>query len=85
MKICATVDDLFFQVLRNGSELLQSGLQVFYNFGGDHIGVGEVRAVFQRLVFEPENVQVDLVALDQFFVVEGIPSTFSLSVRLVRS
>ena len=33
------------------------------NFGGDDVGVGKVGAVFEAFVFEPEDVDVEFVAL----------------------
>jgi hypothetical protein len=29
-------------------------LEVFYDFGGDDVGIGKVGAVFEAFVFEPE-------------------------------
>ena len=52
-------------------QLGERGLEVFYNLGGDHVGIGKVRAVFERFVFEPEDVEVELVTLQQFFVGEA--------------
>ena len=78
-----SVDDSFLQVLRDRRELLQRGLQVFGDLGSDNIGIRQVRAVFEAIVFEPEEVEVHLVALDQLFVGEGLPAL--ALVRLVRS
>ena len=36
-------------------------MKVFYDFLRDHIGVGEVGAVFEAFVFEPKDVEVDFV------------------------
>jgi hypothetical protein len=46
-------------------------LEVFHDVEGDHAGGGEVGRFFEGAVFEPEDVEVDLVALDQVLVVEG--------------
>jgi hypothetical protein len=42
---------------------LERGFQVFDDLGGDDAGIGEVGAVFEAFVFQPENVEVELVAL----------------------
>ncbi len=39
-------------------ELLKSGLEVVGDFLGEDVGFGEVCAVFEALVFEPEDVEV---------------------------
>ncbi len=56
--------DLPFQISCDFGELGEGGFEVFGYFKGDDTRVGEVGAVFQAFVFEPENVEVDLVALD---------------------
>jgi hypothetical protein len=50
----------------------EGGLEVFDNFRRDHIGIGKIRAVFERLVFEPEDVEVEFVALGQLFISETL-------------
>ena len=50
-------------ILRYRCELLQRGLQVLHDFAGNHFRRGKVRAVFERFVFEPEDVEIYLVAL----------------------
>src|SRR5690348_945435 len=47
-----------FQLRSNGLKLLQRGFQVIGDFVGQHIGFGEVGAVFQALVLQPEDVEV---------------------------
>ncbi len=44
-------------------ELVQGGFQVLGDFEGDDAGVGEIGGVFEAVVLEPENVEIDLVAL----------------------
>ena len=39
-------------------------MEVFDDFGGDDIGVGEIGAVFEGLIIEPKDVEVEFVALD---------------------
>jgi len=41
----------------------EGGLEVFDDFGGDDVGSGKIGAVFEAFVFEPEDVEVELVAL----------------------
>jgi hypothetical protein len=43
--------------------LRESGFQIFDNFLRDHIGIREIGAVFEAFVFEPEDVEVEFVAL----------------------
>ena len=54
-----------FQVSGDFGELGQSGLEVFYDFAGQHVGIGEVGAVFEAFVFEPEDVEVGFIALEK--------------------
>ena len=44
-------------------ELGESSLEVFYDLGGDDVGIGEIGVVFQAFVFQPENIKVKFVAL----------------------
>ncbi len=50
------------KIARNQPELLQRRLQVFHNFLGDHCRGGQLVAVGQAVVFEPEDVQTGFVA-----------------------
>ncbi len=36
----------------------------FAPFGGDDVGIGEIGAVFEAFVFEPEDVEVEFVVLE---------------------
>ena len=56
------------QVAGDEGELVKCGLQVLGDFGSDHVGGGQVRRVLQALVFQPEDVQVHLVALEKLLV-----------------
>ena len=38
-------------------------MEVFDDLGGDGVGIGEIGAVFEAFVFEPEDVEVEFVAL----------------------
>jgi hypothetical protein len=51
------------QIVRDFGELGEGGLQVFDDFGGDDVGIGEIGAVFEAFVFEPRNIEVEFVAL----------------------
>jgi len=54
---------LLLQISGNCGELRECGFQILDNFLRNHIGIGKVGAVFKAFVFEPENVEVELVAL----------------------
>src|SRR5690625_6429558 len=60
---CARV---FAQVFLDSGELFECGFQVLRDLGGNHLGWREVGGSLQRLVLEPEDVKVELVAFDQF-------------------
>lgn len=60
------------KALGQGSELLQSRLEVLDDLGGDDAGGGEVVGVFEALVAEPEDIQAGLVARHQLVVVEPL-------------
>jgi len=53
-------------------ELVERGLEVLSDFGGDHVGIRQVGRVLQAFVFQPEDVEVDLVALKKVFVGERL-------------
>jgi len=67
---CAT--EVLLQVLRNGRKLLECGLQIGGDVGSDDFRRRQVRGLLERVVFQPEDVQVHLVALGQLFVGEGL-------------
>jgi hypothetical protein len=39
-------------------------LEVFNDLLSDDIGIGKISAAFEALVFQPEDVEVEFVALD---------------------
>jgi hypothetical protein len=43
--------------------LRKGGLKIFDGFLNDDAGIGKVGTVFEAFVFEPENVEVEFVAL----------------------
>jgi len=53
------------QAQRNFTEAVECGLQVFDDFGGDLIGRRQQVGVVERVVLEPEDVEIDLVAGDK--------------------
>ena len=64
----------FLQILRNCGELFERGFQVIGDFLGDYFGCGQISGFFARVVFQPENVEVHLVAFDQIVVTEALES-----------
>ena len=55
-----------FQFGGDLGELFESGFQVLGDLKRDHVRIGQVGGVFQALVFEPEDIEARLVALDEF-------------------
>jgi hypothetical protein len=51
--------------------LFERGFEIFHDFGGDDVWRGEIRGILEGFVFEPENVEVDLVAFDEVVVGEA--------------
>ncbi len=51
--------------------MFEGGGEVSGDVLGDDLGGGKVGGFFQGVVFEPEDVEVDFVALDELFVGEG--------------
>jgi len=43
--------------------LLKGSFQILHDFCRNHIWIWEAGAVFEAFVFEPEDVEVELVAL----------------------
>jgi hypothetical protein len=54
---------LLLQVRSDFGELSESGLEVFDDFLSDNVRIGKIGAVFEAFIFEPKNVEVELVAL----------------------
>ena len=55
-------------------------MQIVGDFLGQDAWVGQVFAVFQRIIFEPEDVEVGFVAFDDLFVGEAAPSAVGVLV-----
>jgi hypothetical protein len=60
------------QILRDGRELFHRRFQIGGDVGGDDFRRGQVGALFQRVIFQPEDVEVHLVTLRQLVVGEGL-------------
>ncbi len=52
-------------------ELVQGRLEILYDFSREYRGVGQVVGVFQGFVAKPGDVEAELVAFLQIFVVEA--------------
>lgn len=64
----------YLQVVRDGGELFEGGLEIFHDVAGDDAGRGEIGGFFEGVVLEPEDVEVHLVALNEVVVDEGLES-----------
>ena len=62
------------QILGYRRELLQRRLQIIGDFLGNDLRGRQVGGFFQGIVFQPEDVEVHLVALLKFLVVVRTPS-----------
>ena len=67
----------------NGLERFHRSVKVLHDLGGQHFRIGQILTVLQRAVAEPQEVQVQLVALSQFVVLER-PPTAALVLRAPR-
>ncbi|MBA3534348.1 MAG: hypothetical protein H0T73_20700 [Ardenticatenales bacterium] len=59
----------------NPLELFQRGLQILHDLPRQHIGIGEVGRVLQRLVAQPEEVEVDLVSGYELVIAVAPPAS----------
>jgi hypothetical protein len=62
--------------LHNLLKAFQAGFDVLDDLGGEDVGVGEVVQICEAFVFQPEYVEVGLVAGDDLLVGEFSPSAF---------
>ena len=53
--------------------MLQHAAQVFRDFGGNHVGLREVVGIEQAVVFQPEQIEADLVAGQQILQLVATP------------
>ena len=54
--------------------MFEGGFEIGGNLCGDDLRGREIGGFFEGLVFQPEDVQVQLVAFDQFIIAEGFES-----------
>jgi hypothetical protein len=59
-----------FQFLCHGSELFQCGFQVLDDFCSDDAWGRKTVNILQAVIFEPENIKVQFIALYEFIVRE---------------
>jgi hypothetical protein len=52
---------LFVQVFGDGGELFQGGFEVVGDFLGGNFGGGQIGGFFQRIVFQPQDVQEESI------------------------
>ncbi len=58
------------QIRHNIAELFEGGFEVFDHVGGDEVGIGQIGGFFEGFVANPEDVEVDFVAGQEFIVGE---------------
>lgn len=46
------------------AELFESGFELFNDFLGQNVGIGEVVGFFERFVSEPEDIEASFVAVE---------------------
>ena len=54
--------------------MVQRGLKVVGDFLRQNGRIGKILGILQALVFEPKNVEVDLVALNDLLIVKAAPA-----------
>ena len=62
---------LVAELVGYAAEVVEGGAEVFDYLDGDEFGAGEAIEVLAAVVFEPENVEVEFVAVDEFLVAEA--------------
>ena len=60
------------QVLCDRRKLFQRCFEFLSNLESEHVRIGKVRAVFERFVPKPEDVEIDLVTFEQVVVGEAL-------------
>jgi hypothetical protein len=63
-----------FEGCRDCLKLRERRGEIFDDLSGDGLGRGEVVSVVERFVTQPGDVEVDLVARDEFLLAERFPS-----------
>ena len=71
------------QILLDGGELLQRRFKVLDDLSRDDVGVWQVCGLLKRLILEPEDVEIRLVALDQLVMPEGVKALGLLALMAV--
>jgi hypothetical protein len=61
--------------------LIQRVLQVVDDFLSENVGIGQTVAVFDAFVFDPEQVQAQLVALEQLLILLPFMGSLPISFR----
>ena len=64
--------DVSTHVFGDSGELLEGGLEVFDDAGGEDFGGCQSIGIFKTFVAEPEEVEADFVAFEQVIVAEGV-------------
>jgi hypothetical protein len=62
--------------------LFESGFEIFDDFLGEHVGIGEIVGVFEASVSEPEDIKAGFVAVDEFVVIVCAPAAGGICDRL---
>jgi hypothetical protein len=80
----------FLQSRKHCAEAGETGFEVFDDFFGQSVRLGQVVEIGQTLVFQPENIKARFVACGQFVIGEfteapvGIFSASQVALRLCR-
>ena len=61
--------------------MFESGFQIFDDFLGENIRIGEVVGLFEALVSEPEDIEASFVAVDEFIIVVCAPAPVGILFR----
>jgi hypothetical protein len=59
----AVLHELSLEVRSDLGKLIEGGFEVLGYFEGDDAWIGEIGGVLQAVVLQPENVEIDFVAL----------------------
>ncbi len=57
---------LLCHIFRDLAELLQRRLQILDDLLRQHVRIGQIGRIFQRLIAQPADIEVDFIARDQF-------------------
>lgn len=60
-------------------------MKILNEFGCDHVRLWKIFGVFKAFIFEPENVKIDFIPLNEFFVSEAVKAFgFSSGIYIFR-